>query len=84
MDVFDQIAILEHARRNATELGEVIQKFVPANCAAELMEALLLHIMDKEHTAGERLFRTFEAGIIEGLSEKLPTRAIPNLCTEIS
>lgn len=84
MDVFDQIAILDHARRNAAELGAVIRKYIPATCAAELMEALLLHMMHKEHNAGERLFRTFEAGLVEGLSELTAPREFPNVQAKVS
>lgn len=84
MDVFDQIAILDQARRNATELGAVIRKYVPATCAAELMEALLLHMMHKEHNAGERLFRMFEAGLVEGLSELSASRAFWNAQAKLS
>ena len=84
MDVFDQFAILDQARRNAAELGTVIKKYVPAACTAELMEALLLHMMHKEHNAGERLFRMFEAGLIEGLSELSASRVFSNVPTRVS
>lgn len=79
MPTYDEVYFLDAARKNALELGEVIKQYVPAECRAELMDALIVHIMQKNHNAAERMFRTFESGLMEGLIGSQSERTIDTI-----
>lgn len=78
MQIYDEPYYLDAARQNALELGEVIKQFVPEDCKLDLISALVLHMGKKNHNAAERLFRTFESGLMEGLVEQ-PAPTLDNI-----
>lgn len=59
--------MLDAARLNALELGKIIKNFLPDECQVPLIDALVTHMEKKRHDAAERIFRTFESGLMEGL-----------------
>lgn len=79
MQNFDELHVLDAARLNAMELGKIIKNFLPEECQLHLMDALVTHMGKKNHNGAERLFRTFESGLMEGLVDMPAARTVLNI-----
>jgi hypothetical protein len=66
--MINETDLLDRARLTAQELGEVVRAHVPKECVLPMLEALIDHLGTKEHSSVDRLFRTFEAGLVAGLT----------------
>ena len=79
MHNFDELHMLDAARLNALKLGKIIKNFLPDECQAHLIDDLVTHMEKKNQNAAERIFRTFESGLMEGLVDMPPVRSHFNI-----
>lgn len=68
MNIHDEALVLDHARLTAQELGRIIKHHLPDECQVALLEALGEHMATRIENPAERLFRTFEAGFVAGVT----------------
>lgn len=68
MHTYPESHVLDRARLTAQELGKIIKNHIPAECQVALLEALVEHMSMQKECPSERLFRTFEAGLVAGVT----------------